>query len=114
AATSSGAWEAQARFTLTPVTLNVGDSIEETMVFTPTNLAAGTTSTFLMGLFNSHGNAPTNQLSNAGLTATTGSPFATGNAQLWEGYVGRFAGTGGADQTFVRPQQTGSNTTSGN
>ncbi len=114
AATGTGAWEAQALFTLSPVTLvNAGDSIEETMVFTPTNIAQGSTSTLLMGLYNSHGSAPANSLSNAGLSNVTSSPFATGNAANWEGYVGRFAGSTGTDQTFVRPLQNGGNTTSG-
>ena len=114
AATGTGAWEAQALFTLSPVTLvNAGDSIEETMVFQPTNIAQGANSTLLMGLYNSHGSAPTNALSNAGLSNVTSSPFATGNAANWEGYVGRFAGPTGTDQTFVRPLQNGANTTSG-
>ena len=113
-ATTTGAWEAQALFTLSPVTLvNAGDSIEETMVFMPTNIAQGSTSTLLMGLYNSHGSAPTNALSNAGLSNVTNNSFATGNAANWEGYVGRVAGATGTDQTFVRPLQNGANTTSG-
>ncbi|MGN6370655.1 MAG: beta strand repeat-containing protein [Phycisphaerae bacterium] len=116
AGTTSGGWEAEALFSTAPITLlNAGDSIEETMVFVPTNIVAGgTSSTLGLGLFNSHGSAPTNSLSNAGLSTATGSSFATGFAQPWEGYVGIFAATGGTNKTYVRPVQDGTGTSSAN
>lgn len=114
--TTSGVWEAQALFSSTPITLSsAGDYIEQTITFTATNVAAGDGNSYLyLGLFNSHGNAPASGLASAGLNGTSGSSYATGNAQLWEGYDGRLAGNSGTNENYYRPQQTGSGTTSAN
>jgi len=122
AGTTSGFWEAQAVFTGSPVTLqSVGDYIDLTYTFTDTaNLLAGGSSSYVMtGLYGSGGNLPVAGTSGVSgnavtLNTTAGSPNATGNAANWQGYVGRFAGSGGSSENYTRPLQNGSGTTSAN
>lgn len=116
AATTSGLVQAQNRFTASPSTIsNVGEWIELTVKFTNNNnlLAGGTSSLINIGLFDSGGANPALGLEASGLTATDGSPFASGNAQNWEGYVGRLALTGGTNQLFTRPPQLNDGTVGG-
>ena len=111
AATTSGFVETQNRFTATPVSISaVGEWIQLSVSFTTTAtnnnlLAGGTSSSINIGLFDTGGNNPTPGLESSGLTSSNGSPFATGNAQTWEGYVGKIAPTGGANAIFTRPMQ---------
>lgn len=118
ASTSSGFVEAQALFTTAPVSLvNVGDYVKLSLTFTNTSQIAGGTSSFMyFGLYNSGGSYPlAGVLTNAGLSATAGSPYATGGAQLWQGYVSKLSYSGGSSASIVtRPQQNGAGTTSAN
>jgi len=120
AATTSGFVEAQNRFSATATTIsNVGEWIELKVKFTNgSNLLAGGTSSLInIGLFDSGGANPTPGLESSGLTATDTSPvgsgFASGNAQNWEGYVGRFALTGGTNQIYTRAPQLADATVGG-
>jgi len=118
ASTSSGFVEAQALFASSPIVLaNPGDFIDFTLVFTNTAgilLTSKSNSSLTMGLFDSGGVAPlAGVLTNAGLSATAGSPYATNGVQLWQGYVGRIIQSGTA-QLLTRPQQNGAGTTSAN
>ncbi|HEV2434527.1 MAG TPA: autotransporter-associated beta strand repeat-containing protein [Verrucomicrobiae bacterium] len=122
-ATTSGYWEAQALFTTNPVVMVApGDYIDMTIVFTNSAgalLTGSTKSAIWVGLYNS-GAAPgtTNPpvagaLANGGLNKNSGSPYATGNCQLWAGYAGQiFSGTG--SRIITRPIQDGTGTTSAN
>ena len=119
AATTGGFLEAQAIFTSTPVTLmTAGDYINLTYVFTDTGgtvLAGGASSYFFNGLYNSGGSTPlAGSLNNSGLSTASSSPFATGNAANWQGYVSRTAASTGNNQLYSRGQQTGVGTTSAN
>jgi autotransporter-associated beta strand protein len=120
--TTSGYWEAQALFTTNPVVMVApGDYIDLQIVFTNSagSLLTGTASPIWVGLYNS-GAAPgsTNPpvagaLANAGLNTTSGSQYATGNCQLWAGYVGQlFNGSG--SRIITRPVQNGTGTASAN
>ena len=114
--TTSGFWGVEALFTSSPVTLvNVGDNI--TLTYTFTNSIGGlqvyTGSMLFSGLYYSGSpqNPPTNGVNlNGGLTGTSGSLFATGNAANWQGYVSQIS-SGGNSKMFVRPVQNGGNTT---
>lgn len=114
AATTSGVVETQA---LTPdATLaNPGDVLRYTVTFVNTNdlLAAGTNSYIYAGIYNSGGSAPV-VLNNSGLNTTLESPFATGGAFGWQGYVARLAPTGTSSQIYTRPAQNGTDTSSQN
>ena len=123
-ATTSGYWEAQALFTANPVGLNAaGDYIDLAIVFTNSQgtLLTGANSPLWIGLLNSASSpgvvtnwpVPFAALANGGLSTVTPSAFATGNCQLWQGYVGHIY-TGAASQILTRPQQTGTGTTSAN
>jgi hypothetical protein len=119
AATTSGLTQAQARFANAPFALaTAGDYVEVSYTFRNENnlLAAGTGSYVYVGLYNSGGAGPVanGALAQAGLTATAGSGFATGNAAGWSGFVGRIAPTGGTSQISVRAPQTGAGTASAN
>lgn len=117
ASTSSGFVEAQALFAATPVTLaTVGDYIEFTLTFTNTTQISGGTSSFLyMGLYNSGGTAPLpGVLTNSALTTASGSPYATGGVQLWQGYVAKPAYNTANGNIVTRPMQNGPGTTSAN
>lgn len=123
-ATTSGLIEGEALFTSTPVTLQtVGDYIDLTYTFTDNNgtlLAGGTSSSIVNGLFNSGGgNTPVAGTAGTSgnavtLNTTAGSPYATGNAASWQGYVGRITESGGTDEFYTRPLQNGTGTTSAN
>ncbi len=109
APTGSGFWEAQAVFIGTPVTLaTVGDYINLTYTFTNTGgglLAGGTASFICNGLYNSGGTVPVAlSLANSGLNGTSGSAYASGNCQGWQGYVSRIANNGPAS-AYTRPAQ---------
>lgn len=68
-----------------------------------------------VGLFNSGGFAPVaGSLNNAGLTTTSNSPFATGNAANWQGFVNRIAASGSNSEFYTRPMQTGTGATFAN
>jgi len=119
APTTSGLLEAQARFTATPVVLEtVGDYIGLTVVFTDTGgslLTGGDNSYLYDGLYNSGGSLPVaGALNNGGLSATPGSPYATGHAANWSGYSGRFAVAFGGFQRTQRQVQNGPGTASAN
>jgi hypothetical protein len=115
-ATSSGFGEMQAQFTTSPVTLtSVGDFVKLLVVFTNTTgtlLAGGTGSYLWDGLYNSYGVGPTNGLGNGGLNSNPGSPYATGGAQLWKGFIGKMATNNNV--IYARPPQNGAGTASGN
>jgi autotransporter-associated beta strand protein len=124
-ATSSGYWEAQALFTTNAVGLGVaGDYIDIAIVFTNsqgTLLAAPGTikDEIWIGLYNS-GAAPgtinppvAGVLTNAGLTTTAGSAFATGNCELWAGYACRVL-NGAGSRIATRPVQNNGGTASSN
>ncbi len=117
ASTSSGFVEAQALFAATPVTLaTVGDYIEFTLTFTNTTQISGGTSSFIyIGLYNSGGSAPLpGVLTNSALTTASGSPYATGGVQLWQGYVAKPAYNTANGNIVTRPMQNGPGTTSAN
>jgi hypothetical protein len=118
AATTSGFYEAQAVFSSTPIMLQtINDYVDLTYTFTDTGglLAGGTSSYLFSGLYDDAGVAPVaGSLNNSGLNTTPGSAFATGNAQLWSGYVGRLAASGGTTEIYTRPVQNGVGTTSAN
>ena len=120
--TTSGYWEAQALFTTNAVQLNLaGDYVDLSIVFTNSQntLLTGTASPIWIGLYNS-GAAPgtTNppvpgDLVSNGLTTTSGSPYATGNCALWQGYIGQTYSDLGS-QILTRPVQNAGATTSAN
>jgi autotransporter-associated beta strand protein len=113
--TSSGGIEAQAIFTKAPITLvNIGDYINLTYIFRMTN-ALPTSSAYLgQGLYYSGGLPPVpGGLNNSGLSGVAGSPFATGNCQLWQGIFSRIV-SGGNSSCISRPPQTNAATTSAN
>lgn len=117
--TTSGMIEGQAVFTRAPVSLQtVGDYINLTYTFLNTNLLAGGSGSYIMnGLYISGGTTPVaggGLAVNGGLSGVTGSPFATGNCQLWQGYVSRIANSNGPSSAYTRPAQNGSRTTSAN
>lgn len=127
AGTTSGLVEAQSRFSNSPLSLNnVNDYIQAKIKFTNANNLLGSngsanavSSTLNIGLFDSSGNNPTAglELGTAPnvLSTAAGSAFATGNAQLWEGYNARIGVSGGAPNIgFTRPVQSGAGTTSAN
>lgn len=117
--TTSGMGEAQALFTTAPVSLQtIGDYINLTYTFTNNSLLGGAASggSYIMnGFYNSGGGVPpvAGGLASSGLTTTPGSPFATGNCELWQGYVSRIA-NGANSQAYTRPAQNGTGTTSAN
>lgn len=120
--TSSGYWEAQALFTNSAVALtSPGDYIDLAIVFTNSQntLLTGSASPIWIGLFNS-GAAPNTlnppvagALANAGLSTAAGSAYATGNCELWSGYVGQVY-SNVASRIITRPVQNSSGTTSAN
>jgi hypothetical protein len=117
ASTTSGFVEGQALFAATPVSLDAsGDYIEFSLTFTNTTQISGGTSSFIyIGLYNSGGVAPlAGVLTNAGLSTASGSPYATGGTQLWQGYVAKPAYSGVNANMFTRPMQNGAGTTSAN
>jgi hypothetical protein len=103
APTTSGQTEVQARFSATPVALtNTGDFIELTVTFTNTTGLLNLAGHVGFGLYNSAGANPVP----GGLNGTaTSNNLATGNAQLWQGYVARIAYTGGSHRLAIRPVQ---------
>jgi len=114
-ATSAGFAEMQALFTASPVTLGAGDSLRLQMTFQSTGLLDdslnGTnsrTQTINVGLMNSGGSYPVSggQMANGGMGG--GATFVTGNAQNWEGFVGRVGNLSGGNssQIFTRDAQT--------
>ncbi|MBU6308120.1 MAG: hypothetical protein KJS77_00070 [Planctomycetes bacterium] len=126
AATNSGVLETEA--TTPDATLtNPGDVLGYTVTFVNTNdLLAYSTGTatpsvgsyLFFGLYNKGGSTPIT-LNNSGLNTTASSPYATGNAANWKGYVSRIgsaiAGTGTSNsQMYTRPLQSGAGTTSAN
>ncbi|MFM1902632.1 MAG: hypothetical protein RLZZ440_532 [Planctomycetota bacterium] len=114
AATTSGVVETQA---LTPAATltSPGESLKYTFSFVNTGdlLAGGTSSYLYGGIYNSGGSAPV-VLNSSGLNTTAGSPYATGGAFGWQGYVARIAPTGGSSQIYTRPAQNGTDTSSQN
>jgi hypothetical protein len=119
-ATTSGFVEAQALFTTTPITLvATGEYIQLLATFTTTAgilAGPGTGSYVSFGLFNSGGTAPVpgGALANAGITSTAGSPYGTGYAANWAGYMGRIRETTGSSRFNSRPIQSGSGSASAN
>lgn len=123
-ATTSGYWEAQALFATNQITLiTPGDYLNLTIVFTNSQntLLAGTASPIWIGLFNSGSTygvvtnwpVPFGALAGAGLTTAAGSPYATGNCALWQGYIGSVL-SAAATRITTRPVQNGTGTTSAN
>lgn len=117
ATTSSGLMETQALFAATPVTLGAaGDYVQLQATFTATAgiLAGGTGSSLNVGLYDSGGAGPVpgGALAASGLSTATESPYDTGNAAGWQGYVGRIVATTGTSQMFTRPIQDGPDTSS--
>lgn len=118
--TTSGFAEAQALFSTTPLTLAINNHyVQLRATFTALDgilEGPGTGSYLAMGLFDSGGTGPVTggALANGGLTATAGSPYATGYAQNWVGYAGRIRENTGSSRIATRPAQTGSGTASAN
>lgn len=124
AATTSGLAEAQNRFTATPVTLSSdGDWIQLKVKFTNSgNILGGANGSGLtLGLYDTGSSNPIAILTGGNntpagattLSSTASSGNASGFAQNWEGYVGRFSnngngGTVGSNSVYTRPAQTGS------
>ena len=113
ASTSSGINETQALFTSTPVQLTaIGDSVEITATFTNTaGLNQNASSAAYIGLYNSGGNAPFNNLENGSSTNNTQTGLVntqindnTGGVQNWLGYEADYFG-GQATKVFSRPAQ---------
>jgi hypothetical protein len=111
--TKSAIGEAQALFTTTPVSLSqVGsDAIELTVAFTDQGgVGQGSASSAIyVGLYNSGGSAPDNNLMNSGLgngSAQRGD--ATGAAANWAGYVEQTFCFASTPMIVTRPAQTGS------
>ena len=125
AGTTSGYLEAQALFVTNSVggtnaiaLSQPGDYIDIQVVFTNTGgtlLAGGVKSSLWIGLYNSGGNAPVSggALANSGLTTTSGSAYATGNCQLWQGYAAEITSSG-TTRIVTRPVQNDGTTTSAN
>lgn len=108
---SSGTGEMQAMFATNPVVLAAnGDYITMEIIFT--NICGLLTSGqgYLgFGLYNTCGS--TNDPVSGGLdgtASTTGTSFALGNAQLWQGYFAQAAYSGYTSAIWTRPQQTSS------
>ncbi len=111
--TTSVLGEVQALFTTSPITLaSVGDYIDLTVTFKDTanilsSSANSSSSSLVIGLFNSGGVSP-----NQGtIQLNTGNT--TGGTQGWKGYGARIVGTGTAN-VITRNSQTASGTTSQN
>jgi hypothetical protein len=107
--TTAGYVELQAMFASTPVQLvNIGDSINLTITFTNsagTLLAGGAGSVIDVGLYYSGGVAPVaGTLNAAGLGS--GTTYATGYCQYWQGYVAQINASGSASTILTRPWQT--------
>jgi polygalacturonase len=107
AATTSGAIEAQARFTDSPVSLiRIGDNISLTVIFTNAAGLLTQSGSLGFGLYNSGGNDPAPGGLNG--TATTNyTANASGNVQTWSGYVGQVSYTGENSRIMTRAPQTG-------
>jgi autotransporter-associated beta strand protein len=122
--TTSGWWEYQACFTPKnkPISLSTnGDYIEYSVTFTNYGLLNETFTTsgsmFWIGLYDSGGTIPlAGDLSSGGLNANSGSAFAAGNCQNWQGYVSQVVSNGAAGASaaciFTRPMQNGASTVS--
>ena len=105
ASTSSGHIETHALFTTTPIALtNVNDFIELTVTFTNTVGLFTTNCHIGLGMYNSGGVAPI--AGGMQSTAVSGTTGVTGGAQGWQGYVARFAYSGGSHRIATRPAQT--------
>lgn len=103
-ATTSGVIEEQARFA-TPVTLAVpGNSVTLTVTFT--NIAGLLTGSGAMGfgLYQSDQSFPVAGGLN-GTATTSYTDHSTGNGQMWVGYVGQLAFSGGDCRIMTRPAQ---------
>jgi len=111
--TKSGITEAQALFAGSPISLSTieSDEIELTVTFTDVaSVGSGSAnSAIYLGLYNSGGTAPYNNLQTSGLGAGTGQ--ATGGTQDWVGYVGQTFAPAGSPKIVTRPAQTGANNT---
>ncbi len=120
ASTTSNSIQTQNRFTSSSVTLpNTNDYIQLRVVFTDKNNILGgnssTSSQLSLGLYDTSGNNPAIGLSSSSLlSSAAGSAFATGNAQTWEGYLGRFTLNTGSNILQARPVQNGVSTGSAN
>lgn len=118
--TTSNVIQTQNRFTTSSITLaNTNDYIQLRVVFTDkNNVLAGnstTSSQLSMGLYDTSGNNPAIGLSGTALlSSTSSSSFASGNAQTWEGYLGRFTLNTGSNIIQARPVQSGASTGSAN
>jgi autotransporter-associated beta strand protein len=121
--TTSGFWEAQALFTTSPVLLTTpGDNINIAVVFTNSQgtLFPGVHSPIWIGLFSSD-SAPSSPnyplaggvLESNGISSSSGSAYATGNCELWQGYAAQTY-DGAASTITTRPVQNGSGTESAN
>jgi hypothetical protein len=111
--TSSGYDEVQALFSPSLLTLaTAGDSIEATLVFTDTSGVLSTTGSYtFLGLFNSGGSAPDNNLNNGGL-GSGNTNDATGGAAGWLGYVGNIgAASSNGSRIYNRAAQVAANNT---
>jgi hypothetical protein len=107
--TKSGFTEGQALFAGSPVVLtSMNDAIELTVTFTDVNSvgSGSANSAIYLGLYNSGGVAPYNNLQSSGLGAGTGQ--AAGGAQNWLGYVGQTFAPAGTPKIVTRPAQTSS------
>ena len=113
--TSSGINEVQALFTSNPVVLtNIGDSIEITTTFNnTTGLNQKSSSAVYLGLYNSGGSAPYNNLTNGSSTANTVTGIGnteindnTGGVAGWVGYESDDFGSGSSSKLYTRPAES--------
>lgn len=107
--TSSRFVEMQALFASSPVSLaSSGDYVKLTINFTTNGMINIGSGTFNLGLYNSGGNGPVTggALTNSGLSTTTPSSYATGNAAGWLGYVARTQTAANNNSIYERPDQS--------
>jgi hypothetical protein len=107
--TASSIAEFQALFTPTPITLTtIGDTLTFNISFVDSQniFPAGSASTINIGMYNSGGTAPQTGSRLDSTTYTAG-----GGSQLWNGYVARIGGTGGASSSFYTRYLQGLNGT---
>lgn len=110
-ATNNFFGEVQALFTTNPITLtSAGDFLDLTIIFTGSNIissgTAANNSSLNVGLYRSGSTGQTFPAQGYNLTSGTTNAPVNGNAQTWQGYVGRAIGNGGGT-IRTRPIQSG-------
>ncbi len=105
-ATTSGSIQAQAQFAASPVAVtNLGDTLTLSATFTDTSGILTQSGTLGFGLYESGGSTPVPGGLNSTATTNSSSSASIGT-QMWAGYVGQIAFTGGNSGIATRPAQT--------